>query len=285
MRVDGPGRLGTPDDPGDNGTARGLGELSAGRQTLNLGDEPATLARTKEYGMVAITTEAVTVNGLLKSVDEGLKLVCAAFAGRGFLRQYPRNSFVFLEGEPPTAAFAVKSGRVEILTISDTGREVGYSIRQPGEVFGISELIVQREVRARTTRVLEDSELIVLPRDEFYALIAERPEITLALFASALDRGIEQVGLKRDLTGTSARFRVAATLEYLASRSSRSRPSGGLITVRVTHEQLSRLCGLTRQTVTSELDRLESEGVLDLKSRYIVVLNRAALQATSEQKR
>ena len=66
---------------------------------------------------------------------------------------------------------------------------------------------------------------------------------------------------------------------------SRARPSGGLITVRVTHEQLSRLCGLTRQTVTSELDRLESEGILDLKSRYIVVLDRAALQATSEQKR
>src|SRR5262249_40032814 len=150
----------------------------------------------------------------------------------------------------------------EILSISDTGREVGYSVRQPGEVFGITELILQREVRARSIRALEDSEIIVLPRDDFHALIAERPEITLALLASALDRGVEQVAMKRNLTGTSARFRVATSLGYLASRSSRLRASGGPVTVRVTHEQLSRLCGLTRQTVTSELDRLEAEGVL-----------------------
>ena len=235
--------------------------------------------------MVAMTTEEVAGNGLLRSVDEGLKMVCAAFADRGFVRLYPRNAFVFLEGEPTTAAYAVKSGRVELLTVSEAGREVGHSVRQPGEVFGITELVLQREVRARSTRALEDSEIIVLPRDEFYALIAERPALTLALLASALDRGVEQVAMKRNLTGTSARFRVATSLEYLASRSHRSRASGGPITVRVTHEQLSRLCGLTRQTVTSELDHLEAEGVLELKSRYIVVQHRGALQAAGEQKR
>jgi CRP/FNR family cyclic AMP-dependent transcriptional regulator len=229
--------------------------------------------------MVATTAEAATWNGLLRPVDEGLAVVCAAFAERGFVRQYARNAFVFLEGEPATAAYAVKSGRVELLSVSDSGREVGHSVRQPGEVFGITELILLRPERARGARALEDSEVWVLPRDDFYGLIAERPEITLALLASALDRGVEQVELKRNLTGTSARHRVATCLDYLASRSSRTRASGGPITVRVTHEQLSRLCGLTRQTVTSELDRLEAEGLLELKSRFIVVLDRRALQA------
>jgi CRP/FNR family transcriptional regulator len=228
--------------------------------------------------MVATTAEASTWNGLLRPVDEGLAVVCAAFADRGFVRQYARNAFVFLEGEPATAAFAVKSGRVELLSTSESGREVGHSVRQPGEVFGITELILLRRDRARSTRALEDSEIWVLPRDDFYGLIAERPEITLALLASALDRGVEQVELKRNLTGTSARHRVASSLDYLASRSSRTRSIGGPITVRVTHEQLSRLCGLTRQTVTSELDRLEAEGLLELKSRSIVVLDRHALQ-------
>jgi CRP/FNR family cyclic AMP-dependent transcriptional regulator len=234
--------------------------------------------------MVATTAEAATCNGLLRPVDEGLEMVCAAFADRGFVRQYPRNAFVFLEGEPATAAYAVKSGRVELLSTSESGREVGHSVRQPGEVFGITELILRQD-RARGTRALEDSEIWVLPRDDFYALISERPEITLALLASALDRGVEQVEMKRNLTGTSARHRVASTLDYLASRSTRTRSSGGPITVRVTHEQLSRLCGLTRQTVTSELDRLEAEGLLELKSRFIVVLDRHALQGAVEPKR
>jgi CRP/FNR family transcriptional regulator, cyclic AMP receptor protein len=157
---------------------------------------------------------------------------------------------------------------------------VGHSVRQPGEVFGITELILLRQDRARSTRALEDSEIWILPRHDFYRLISDRPGITLALLASALDRGVEQVEMKRNLTGASARHRVASSLDYLASRSSRTRTSGGPITVRVTHEQLSRLSGLTRQTVTSELDRLEAEGLLELKSRFIVVLDRHALQAT-----
>ncbi|MCC6174160.1 MAG: Crp/Fnr family transcriptional regulator [Chloroflexi bacterium] len=235
--------------------------------------------------MVAIPTEAVTGEGVHRSVDEGLEMVCTAFADRGFVRAYPRNAFIFLEGEPTTAAFAVKSGRVELLSISDSGREVGYSVRQPGEVFGITEVVLRHEARARSTRALEDSEIIVLPRGDFYALITERPEITLALLASALDRGVEQVALKRNLTGTPARLRVAASLDYLASRYSRSRAGVSPITVRVTHEQLSRLCGLTRQTVTSELDRFETEGVVELKSRHIVVHDRGALQVTREEKR
>ena len=234
--------------------------------------------------MVATTADAATRTCFLRSVDEGLAITCAAFAARGFVRQYPRNAFVFLEGEPATAAYAVKSGRVELLSTGESGREVGISVRQPGEVFGITELVLRQD-RARGARALEDSEIWVVPRDDFYALISEQPEITLALLASALDRGVEQAELKRKLTGTSARQRVASSLEYLASRSSRSRSAGGPTTVRVTHEQLSRLCGLTRQTVTSELDRFEVEGMLELKSRFIVVLDRCALQRAIEAKR
>ena len=234
--------------------------------------------------MVAMTAEAVRGIGVLSPVDEGLEMVCAAFAERGFVRAYPRNACVFLEGAPTTAAYAVKSGRVEMLSTSESGREIGHSVRQPGEVFGITEVILGQD-RARGSRALEDSELWVLPRNDFYALIAERPEITLALLASALNRGVEQAEMKRNSTGTSARQRVASSLDYLASRSSRSRSAGGPITVRVTHEQLSRLCGLTRQTVTSELDRLEAEGVLKLKSRFIVVQDRGGLKAAIEAKR
>jgi CRP/FNR family cyclic AMP-dependent transcriptional regulator len=234
--------------------------------------------------MVAMTAETATGNGLLRPVAEGLEMICAAFADRGFVRQYPRNAFVFLEGAPATAAYAVKSGSVELVSVSDSGREVGHSVRGPGEVFGITELILRQD-RTRGIRALEDTELWILPRDDFYALISERPEITLALLASALNRGVEQAELRRNLTGTSARHRVVSALDYLASRSTCTGSAGGPITVRVTHERLSGLCGLTRQTVTSELDRLEAEGLLELKSRFILVLDRRALQQAVEAKR
>lgn len=218
---------------------------------------------------------------LVRPVEVWRRVAYESFAERGQLRSYRRNAFIFLQGEQATAAYAVKSGRVELLSISESGREVGHSIRHPGEAFGIAEILLDRE-RARSMRALDDVELWVVPCDVLFALIIDRPEITLALLNSALHRGIEQSTMKTSLIGTSARRRVAASLVYLARRSGAALNDPTPIDVRVTHEQLSRLCGMTRQTVTSELDRMEAEGLLSLKSRAIAIQQWISLQECAE---
>ncbi|MCC7368629.1 MAG: Crp/Fnr family transcriptional regulator [Chloroflexi bacterium] len=220
-------------------------------------------------------------DSLVRPVEVWRQVAYESFAEFGQLRPYRRNAFIFLQGEQPTAAYAVKSGRVELLSISESGREIGHSIRHPHEVFGIAEILLGHE-RARSMRALDDIELWVVPRDVLFTLIVDRPEITLALLNSALHRGIEQQTMKTSLIGTSARRRVAASLVYLARRSGAALDHATSIDIRVTHEQLSRLCGMTRQTVTSELDRLESEGFLALRSRAIVIQEWVGLQECAE---
>jgi CRP-like cAMP-binding protein len=201
-------------------------------------------------------------------IAEWLSEICAAFAAEGALRRFERNAIIFLQGEPSTAAYAVKSGRVELLSIRESGREVGHSIRNSGEVFGVAELVLRRP-RARTTRAMEATELWTVSAERFWALLERRPEITLALLGSSLHRGIQGAEMRMYLTGTSARQRVASALSYLAGRSGSPPACSSTTTVRITHEQLARLCGLTRQTVTSELDRLGAQGLLVLGSRSI----------------
>ena len=217
--------------------------------------------------MVARTADPLAPASLTYSWQS---VLYRGFAEAGILRAYRRNSFIFMQGEPATAAFAIKTGRVEMLSTSESGREVAISMRSPGEIFGTNETVLRID-RTRGARTLEDSELWVLPDDVFFELLHNQPEFSMAMLRSALHRGIQQVEMKANLIGTSARHRVMASLCYLSERPSRTRREQLAVTIRITHEQLSRLCGLRRQTVTSELSRLEAEGLLLLQSGAIVV--------------
>jgi CRP-like cAMP-binding protein len=223
----------------------------------------------------------MTPNEIQKPVHEWRAALTAVFAAEGTLRMYRRNSYVFLQGEPATAAYAIASGRIELFCVSAAGREVSISIRGRGEVFGTNELVLGQD-RARGVRALEDSDLWVLPAERFFELLCTRIDFTLALLTCALDRGIHHVEMKSNLVGTTARHRIVSSLDFLASRPRSSCGPAASAQVRVTHEQLGRMCGLTRQTVTSELARLEEEGLLHLASGAVVLPDLVTLRRVVE---
>jgi len=220
-------------------------------------------------------------NEIQKPIHEWRAALTAAFAAEGTLRTYRRNTYVFLQGEPADAAYAIASGRIELFSVSAAGREVSISIRQRGEVFGTNELVLGQG-RARGVRALEDSELWVLPAERFFELLGTRIEFTMALLTCALDRGIHHVEMTSNLVGTTARHRIVSSLDFLASRPRSSRGPEAPARVRVTHEQLGRMCGLTRQTVTSELARLEKEGLIHLASGAVDLLDLLTLRRVIE---
>ena len=223
----------------------------------------------------------MTPHDILKPIHEWRADLAAVFAAEGVLRSYRRNACVFLQGEPATVAYAIKSGRIEIFSVSVVGREVSISIREPGEIFGTNELVLGMD-RARGVRALEDSELWLLPADRFFELLCTRIDFTMALLTCALDRGIHHVEMTTNLVGTTARHRIVASLDFLASRPRSSRTAKTSARVRVTHEQLGRICGLTRQTVTSELARLEEEGLLRLESGSVILPDKMTLRQVIE---
>jgi CRP-like cAMP-binding protein len=223
----------------------------------------------------------MTPQDILKPIHEWRADLSAIFAAEGVLRSYRRHAYVFLQGEQAVAAYAVKSGRIEIFSVSAQGREVSISIRGPGEIFGNNELVLGLD-RVRGVRALEDSELWVLESEHFFELLCSRQDFVMALFTCALDRGIHHVEMTSNLVGTTARHRIVASLDFLASRPRSSRTANSSARVRVTHEQLGRICGLTRQTVTSELARLEEEGLLQLESGSVILPDKLSLRQVIE---
>jgi CRP-like cAMP-binding protein len=82
---------------------------------------------------------------------------------------------VFEKGTPGNALYIVLSGEVAIVDVADEG-EVEIARIGPGDFFGEVALLMFSS-HSKRARALEDSELLVLPKESLQELLATNPEL------------------------------------------------------------------------------------------------------------
>lgn len=90
----------------------------------------------------------------------------------------PGGTFVFHQGDPGDKFYIIVSGRVRVFRKDRQGVEMDLSILGPGERFGELALI-SGEPRSANVLALEDTRLIVLPKDLFLRILKDYPDISL----------------------------------------------------------------------------------------------------------
>ncbi|MBN1495090.1 cyclic nucleotide-binding domain-containing protein [Candidatus Peregrinibacteria bacterium] len=85
------------------------------------------------------------------------------------LKKFENNEFVFREGDSGETFYVIKSGKVEVLKKSDNiVKQV--AVLYPDNFFGEAALLNQAP-RNASIRCLENTELYVFNKDDFYDLI------------------------------------------------------------------------------------------------------------------
>ena len=96
------------------------------------------------------------------------------------------GGLVFEKGEEADALFVVISGAVEIVEVED-GRERAIARVGAGGFFGEHSLLLQRTHSKRAVAE-EESELMILSKDRFRDLLADRPDLEQQLRRSIDER-------------------------------------------------------------------------------------------------
>lgn len=104
--------------------------------------------------------------------QEELELISGLFQER----QIKPNTTIFTEQMPAEALYLVKSGSVRITMMAGEGKESGLLLLGPGEFFGELALL-QEESRLVTVRAEVPTELVLLTRKDFHALIDLDPRL------------------------------------------------------------------------------------------------------------
>ena len=185
-------------------------------------------------------------------------------------RRFPKDTVVFFENEQGDTLFMILEGRVRVTILGDDGREVILSVLGPGDFFGEIALL-DNEPRSATAIAAEDSELLLLQRNEFQGAMSENPSISGALIrvlTARLRRANHQIST---LALLDVYGRVARVILDIAREEGRRLKDGRIAFRRATHQELANRIGTTRETVTRMLKDLERQGLITVDGREVVL--------------
>src|SRR5438034_8502974 len=169
----------------------------------------------------------------------------------------------------------VATGQVKVVLIGEDGREVILSVLGEGDFFGEMSLI-DEEPRSAHVIAMEDSNLLVIRREDFQAILQQSPGIAMGLLrelSRRLRRVDEKVG---SLVLLDVNGRVAQLLLDLADEAGSDK-----ITRRLTHHTIAQMIGSSRETVSRTMRELVEKGYIEISRREILIRDRAALEASA----
>jgi CRP-like cAMP-binding protein len=217
--------------------------------------------------MTADVTAILRQTDLFRSVTPG-DLQPVAAASR--LRTYRRGQVVFTAGDPGDALLVVVSGRVKVVVRSADGGELTLTITGPGATIG--ELsVADSGPRSADAETLEETRLLLVPREAVQDLCARVPSVAHALTASLAATLRRLTDAASDLVFLDMPRRVAKVLL------NQPRGADGVIRLALTQEEIAHQVGSTRQSVNAALRGFERRGWIAVHDRSVIVKQAAAL--------
>ena len=191
-------------------------------------------------------------------------------------KSYPKGSVILFEDDPGDSLFVVRDGRVKVVLIGEDGREVIHGVLGVGEYFGELSLIDDRP-RSAHVIAMEDSNLLVLRREDFRKRVESSPSVGWALLTELsrrLRRADDKIGglVLLDVPG-----RIARLLLDLAEESGTN-----AIEKTLTHQTIAQMIGASRETVSRAMKDFQDAGWITVERRRIALADRAALEQRAQ---
>ena len=119
--------------------------------------------------------------------------------------------------------------------------------------------------------------MLSLPRQEFFAVIANNPVLSRGLLSGLTRRLME---LTRRLAERSARveYRVARVLLTLADRVGRMEGESWVVPVALNRQEIADMVGTTQETAIRIMSRWAKDGIVETTSEGFVIARRRVLE-------
>ncbi|MBU0458944.1 Crp/Fnr family transcriptional regulator [Patescibacteria group bacterium] len=185
-----------------------------------------------------------------------------------FDREYENKEFIYTPQDSVENVYILKEGEVTLYKSVD-GKHVILDILKPGAVFGNIGFDPESHDK-HYAEFTQKGYLCTLPHDYFLQILQKRPEVAFRALKVLNKRLAQYESQIRALSALQAKDRILATVKLLNQKDSGSilpeilrRPT------KITHEKLGNMTGLTRETVTKQLNDLAQTGLIQIDKKHI----------------
>jgi len=210
------------------------------------------------------------------------KILCPAkfgkYEGSHVIKSYKKGDFIYFTDDPANNIFLISNGKVKILNYTEQGEELVKGILTKGDIFG-EMVVLGEEKRTDFAQAIEnETHICQMNIDELHGLMLENKEFAftinklIGLRIRKLERRLDSLIFK------DVRTRLIEFIKDLAKNSGQEKGSGVLVSHFYTHKDISDLIGTSRQTVTTTINELKAEGLIDFKRKEIFIYDQTRLK-------
>lgn len=210
----------------------------------------------------------VQMGTIIKSDDKLLYDYCSSYPVRHFKKDRP----LFYQGEVPRAVYFIKSGVVKFYNITSQGEEKTVGYESDGVLIPLEWLFNRSPVALYYCDTFTDCQLYSLAKDDLINFLNSHPGAASSLMKRSISMYIGATIHLHALEQSRASDKLLYILHYLVLRfGERINKTDSKILLKITHQDIANLVGLTRETVSSELGKLAKKRIIKSKDPYYVV--------------
>jgi CRP-like cAMP-binding protein/CheY-like chemotaxis protein len=183
---------------------------------------------------------------------------------------FKKKEDIYAEGSFPKGIYFINKGKVKTYQSNDQGKELITELYKEGEFFGYLSLL-QNEAYTNSAGALEDSEIYLIPKDDFFALMYKNTEVSkkfIEMLSNDLRENEKQLV---KLAYNSVRKRVA---EALVKLSDKYKIEGAeKFSMNLSREDLANMVGTATETVIRTLSDFKEEKYIEVAGGTISIIN------------
>lgn len=185
-------------------------------------------------------------------------------------KKFAAGDIIYHMEDPADALYFVREGMVKISMYFPNGKEMILALLGQYDIFG-ELLLLPSERRPNQAEAVTDTTLIVLPEADFERLLSQYPAIAMK-FIKVMSTKLWQAQSWFAETGAfDAPGRLANLLLRLANDFGAPGERGTVIELNLTQQDLAKMIGATRETVSHCLARLLEYGAVRRRRTPITV--------------
>ena len=184
----------------------------------------------------------------------------------GISRTFSAGEQIFCEGDEATYLPIVLAGRVKLVRYPEAGKEVILGLFQTDDIFAIPPALDGKRFPASAI-AMEETQLLILPRDEFLRLMKSSSEFSAEITARMCGILRQRADTLQVLATPSAERRVASVLLSLAGELK----AGEVKRISQRRQDIAEMAGLTTETTIRAIRKLADRGLLRIVRGKIIL--------------
>lgn len=189
---------------------------------------------------------------------------------------YKKGATIIRPEESPAGVYFVLEGYVKDYSLSPDGKSLNLILFKEKDIFPHN-WIFNKIKNDHIFEAFTDCILLKSSREEFMEFLKKNPDVLLIVTQNVLVRMGGLFQRMEHLAFGNAGKRVSSMMLIFADRFGKKTPQGIFIPVPLSHKDIAEFIGITRETASIEIKKLEDANIISRSSKSYLVKKHHAL--------